>query len=75
MICPACGLNFPDDQTGTPREHRAERCRQLMDEGWAQMLPLLRSSMRKDLLERGLTAEIADETVNAVLGGPVNAPR
>jgi hypothetical protein len=29
VICANCGLGFPDEQTGTPLEHKVERCREL----------------------------------------------
>lgn len=62
MICPSCGFNFPDEQTGTPREHRAARCKQLSDAAIAEMLPI-QAGMADALVRGGLPRVFAEEAV------------
>lgn len=63
MICRNCGLGFPDEQTGTPLEHKPERCKELNDAAMAEMLPRLQASLVDALVRDGLPREYAEEAV------------
>jgi hypothetical protein len=59
VICNACGNTFPDDQTGTPREHREARCRELMMTP-GEFHAMVRPHIVRVLVEAGMTLDEAD---------------